>query len=279
MNGIKRVLVTGGTGVLGSALAKRMRAAGYTVRSMSRRPAPDSLLAGSEWAQADLETGSGLAAAVAGAELIVHAASSPFQRSYQVDVAGTQQLVDRAREAGCAHLLYVSIVGIEHLPFEYYRHKLAAEQIIARGALPWSIVRATQFFGLLDYALRMLTRFPIAFVPGDFLFQPVDPGEVADVLCALLAAPAAGRAPDIAGPEVLRSSDMAHSWLAAQSLRRLMLPLYLPGRTAAGIRRGDLTRPDRTITKTTWDQWLAKHYGKRGAAPAAVADEARKEQT
>ena len=88
---MRRAPVTGRTGVLGTALTKRLRVAGYTVRIMNRCSAPASLPPGSEWAQADMETGSELADAVSGAALIVHAAPSPFQRSCQVNGEGTQR--------------------------------------------------------------------------------------------------------------------------------------------------------------------------------------------
>src|SRR3972149_9601494 len=87
---MSRVLITGGTGVLGSEVAPRLAAAGHTVRVMSRRAAPAEG-ARTEWAQAQIETGEGLAEAVAGVDAIVHCASSPFRRTREVDVEGTRR--------------------------------------------------------------------------------------------------------------------------------------------------------------------------------------------
>ncbi len=75
------VLVTGGAGILGSKVVKELKETGYNVRIMSRKRQPANLLSTTEWAQADLETGQGIANAVAGIDVIVHAASSPFKHT------------------------------------------------------------------------------------------------------------------------------------------------------------------------------------------------------
>src|SRR3990170_5638680 len=148
-----RVLITGGTGVLGRELVPRLAAAGYSVRVVSRRAAPAEG-APAEWARAQIATGEGLAEAVAGVDVIVHCASSPFRRTREVDVEGTRRLLERAREAGVAHFVYISIVGVDLIPLGYYKHKLAAERLIEESGVPYSILRAPQFFTLIDELLR-----------------------------------------------------------------------------------------------------------------------------
>lgn len=128
------VLVTGGTGTLGQALTPQLRQAGYTLRVMSRRDAPAGITV--EWARASLETGEGLDTAVAGTEVIIHAASSSTRRAQQVDVVGTERLLAAAHRAGVGHFIYISIVGIEQVPFPYYRYKLAAEKLVEAGGGP-----------------------------------------------------------------------------------------------------------------------------------------------
>lgn len=119
-----QVLVTGAAGVLGKALLPQLSRAGYRVRAMSRRTArPSSSEA--HWIQADVETGIGLVEAVRDVEVIIHAASSPQHRTHQIDVQGTECLLKQAQVAGVSHFIYVSIVGIDRIPFSYYRHKLA----------------------------------------------------------------------------------------------------------------------------------------------------------
>ena len=177
---MQRVLVTGGTGTLGRAVVDTLVKSGYTVRVLSRqaRPphAPDV-----EWAQADLATGQGLAAAVAGVDTIIHAATNspastaPAKAPARIgaaatpagfgrvrdafggrekqnpwNIAGTERLLAAARRAGVGHFIYVSIVGIEHVPLAYYRHKLDAE----------ALVRQTEIYGQ-SCAPRSSTRWSI----------------------------------------------------------------------------------------------------------------------
>src|SRR3990170_6278035 len=153
-----RVLITGGTGVLGREVAPRLAQAGYSVRVVSRRGAPAEG-APTEWAQAQIETGEGLAEAVAGVGVIVHCASSPFRRTREVDVEGTRRLLGAAGQAGVSHFVYISIIGIDRIPLAYYKAKLAAEWLIEESGVSCSILRAPQFFTLVDEVMRNLLRF------------------------------------------------------------------------------------------------------------------------
>src|SRR5690554_5733783 len=150
---MSRVLVTGGTGILGTELRPRLDAAGYAVRIMSRRAPQPGEDAGVEWAQADINTGDGLPAAVRDVDTIIHAASAGFGDSYRADVQGTRRLLEAAREAGVGHFIYISIVGIDRIDYEYYRHKLEAEKLIEQSGMPFSILRAPQFHALVDAIL------------------------------------------------------------------------------------------------------------------------------
>src|SRR3989337_3515075 len=152
-----RALITGGTGVLGREVAGRLSQAGYSVRVVSRRAAPAEG-APTEWAQAQIETGEGLAEAVAGVDVIVHCASSPFRRTREVDVEGTRRLLAAAGRVGVSHFVYISIVGVDRIPLPYYKAKLAAERLIEESGVPYSILRATQFHSLIDRFLGTLVR-------------------------------------------------------------------------------------------------------------------------
>src|SRR5947199_9388382 len=103
------VLVTGGTGVLGSHLVPKLRARGHEVRPLSRHPVGENAVRG------DVRTGEGLEVAAAGCDTIVHAASAQ-RRARETEVEGTRHVVNAARSAG-AHLIYMSIVGVD-------RHRL-----------------------------------------------------------------------------------------------------------------------------------------------------------
>jgi uncharacterized protein YbjT (DUF2867 family) len=256
-----RVLVTGGTGGLGSELVPRLVAAGHTVRVMSRRPAPEDKASDLEWAQAQLLPPEGLAEAVAGVDAIAHCASSPFRKARQVDVDGTRRLLEAAREAGVSHFLYISIVGIDRIPLPYYKVKLAAEKVIEESGVPYSILRAPQFHSLLDRMLGAMLRFPVGFVPGFAKFQLMDTGEVAERMVTAIAAGPGGRLPDIGGPEVRSASELARAWLKARGKRRLVLPLPAFGKVAAGFRAGFNCAPDARDGRMTWEQWLERKYG------------------
>lgn len=218
------VLVTGGTGILGTELRPRLIAAGYTVRIMSRREPQPGEDHGVEWARADINTGEGLAAAVEAVDAIIHAASAGFGDSYQADVEGTRRLLEAAREAGVRHIVYISIVGIDRINFDYYRHKLEAERRIEQSGIPYSILRAPQFHALVDAILQRLVRFPVAFVDTRLTLQPMDEAEVADRLVEIVHAGPSGRLPDIGGPEIRRMRDLTRldgcTWQAGAGCRR-----------------------------------------------------------
>jgi uncharacterized protein YbjT (DUF2867 family) len=257
-----RVLVTGGTGGLGRELVPRLMHAGYTVRVMSRRERKPGEFPEAEWAQADLETGQGLGEALAEAKVILHAASNAAHHTHETDVEGTCRLIEKAKVAGASHFLYISIVGIERIPHPYYKHKVAAEQRVMEGGVPWSILRATQFHSLIDGLLQPTVRWPLPFalVPTGLQFQSVDTGEVADKLLEYLAAGPAGRLPDLGGPEVLTLGAMARVWLQARGMRRAIVPLPLPTAWAEGYRRGYNTCPEQKYGKMTWAEWVRRQY-------------------
>src|SRR5207249_6340376 len=151
---------------------------------------------------------------------------------------GTRRLLTYARHAKVSHFLYVSIVGIDRIPYYYYKHKLAAESLVERSGVPYSIMRATQFHSLIDMLLRPRTRLPFVLLPLDFKFQPIDPGEVADYLLAWVKSGPAGRLPDIGGPDVRTPGALARSWSAVRGLRTPLVNLPLPAHTAQGFRPG-----------------------------------------
>ncbi len=109
--------------------------------------------------------------------------------------------------------------------------------------------------------LRALLRFPIALLPTDFRFQPIDPGDVADRLRDHATEAPAGHLPDLGGPEVHPLGELARAWAEIRGLRRRLIRLSLPGRVAAGFRRGLNTTPDNRYGKITWGHWVRKRYG------------------
>jgi uncharacterized protein YbjT (DUF2867 family) len=261
------ILVTGGSGTLGRGVVARLLAAGHTVRVLSRRPRPASGPAAADWVTGDLVSGERLADAVAGAAAIVHCASDP--RRPQMDVAGTRHLIQAARAAGTPHLVDISIVGVDRVPYRYYQAKLEAERLVQASGLPWTILRATQFHQLILLVAAGLARLPVVPVPAATSFQPIDAGEVAERLAALVAEPASGRVPDLGGPQVRTATDLLRAYLHAAGRRRPVLPVRLPGAVFAGYRQGGHLAPDRAVGRRTWEEFLAEQVG-RGRRPVGA---------
>jgi uncharacterized protein YbjT (DUF2867 family) len=257
------ILVTGGNGGLGREIVQRLLKTSHTTRIMSRSPRPASASAKLEWVQADMETGMGLDEAVKGVDVIVHSASSPMQRTFEVDVDGTKRLLEAARAADIKHIVYISIVGIDRIPYSYYRAKVDTEKVIEAGGVPYTILRATQFHTLIANFLKQTVRFPlIALAPTSLKFQPVETGEVADEMVRLALGEPAERVPDMGGPEVLNIGQMLKVWLAAKGQRRLIIPIPAVGAWLTTLRKGYNTCPEHRQGKITWAQWVQNAYGK-----------------
>jgi len=257
-----QVLVTGGTGVLGRRVVERLGSEGIRARILSRSGKPGTM-------RGDLLTGEGLRPAVQGVDTIIHCASSPFRNARGVDVEGTGCLLEVAAEAGVSHLAYISIVGIDLAPsYPYYRTKLETERVVESSPVPYTILRATQFYDLVLMALRFLDRLPVMFIPRGFLGQPIDAGEVADRLVELALSGPAGRVPDIGGPEVGTLADAASDYLRVKGDRRRIFEVPVPGKTARAFREGALTCPGQAYGKIRWEDFLRSVIDRPGTGEA-----------
>ena len=258
---MQHILVTGGAGVLGRLVVKHLSEAGYPVRGMSRRARPGEDWPGAEWAQADLETGEGIEAAVEGAEIIVHCAGSG-----KGDEEKARKLVGAASRAGVRHLVYISVVGADRIPvgsfvdramFGYFASKLAAERVVAESGLPWTTLRAAQFHYLILMVAQQMARLPVIPLPAGFRFQPVDEGEVAARLAELALGKPAGLVPDMAGPKVYSMAELLRGYLRASHRQRPIIPVWLPGKAARAFREGANLAPERSVGQRTWEAFLA----------------------
>lgn len=246
------VLLTGGTGTLGRAVEHALIHHNHTVRILSRREQPAGRGPGT-WAQGDLKTGVGIDAAVHGVDTIIHCATSGGRG----DIAGIENLIASARKAGSPHLIYVSIVGVDSIPMSYYRAKFEAEQRVETSALPWTILRATQFHNLVSALFAVQRRLPLVFAP-ELRFQPIDVRDVASHLVELAAAGPAGRTPDIGGPEILTAEEIARLTLESLGVRRRVVPLRFPGRMFAALRSGNNLVPGNRVGKRTFAEFAAE---------------------
>lgn len=253
-----KVLVTGGTGNLGRDLVPMLRAAGHETRVLTRRATDDPAAV-----QGDLTSGAGLDAATHDVDTIIHAASATTQpnKGEEIDVLGTRRLLDAARNNQVRHAILVSIVGIEGVSYAYYKTKLAAEAVMVDGAVPWTILRATQFHTLIDFALGLFNRVPgLLPIPFGWQFQPVDTRDVARRLVSLAAGPPSGRLPDFGGPEVRDLKSLAGSWMAARKLNKRLLNLWLPLKASRQVAAGGLLCPAHADGTITFEQYLARRY-------------------
>jgi uncharacterized protein YbjT (DUF2867 family) len=237
------VLVTGGTGTVGRIVVDHLTTAGKEVRVLSRGRRPHQRT-DVEHVVGDVQTGDGLDAAVDGVDAIVHC------------VYPAERLVAAAKRAGSPHLVYVSIVGIDRVPFALYRTMLANERTIAESGLPWTVLRATQFHDLIAFALRMLAKPPVMALPSGLRFQPVDVRDVGERLAGLALGEPIGRAPDFGGPQARTLDDLARSYLAIVGKRRPIVPIRLPGKVSGGLRAGGLLAPEHAAGTITFEQYL-----------------------
>ncbi|WP_033213621.1 SDR family oxidoreductase [Kitasatospora phosalacinea] len=259
------LLVTGATGVLGREVLRHARTTGRPVRALTRRTAhpghPTDTGTGTgtnsdtDWYTGDLTAGTGLDAAFAGVDAVIHCASDP--RHPKNDLPAFHHLLDAARRAGVRHVVNISIVGVDRIPMNYYRIKLRGEQLLAASGLGWTNLRATQFPQLLDGMLGSLAKLPLLPMVSRTPVQPVHPAEVAARLVELALGEPVGRAPDFAGPETRLATDLAADWLRSTGRRRPVLPLHLPGRAGRALREGALTAPRNAYGTRSWAEYLA----------------------
>lgn len=253
------ILVTGGTGTLGRHVVQRLRDDGRGVRVLSRHPHASG--DGVEYVTGDLLKDEGVGAAVDGAGIIVHCAGGRTG-----DDEATRNLVRAASRAGARHLVYISVIGADRIPvvsgvdramFGYFASKRAAEEVVSGSGLPWTTLRAAQFYDLLLTVAQQLAKLPVIPVPAGFEFQPVDTGEVAAALVELALAPPSGLARDMAGPRVYTTADLLRGYLRARRIRRLLVPVPLPGKAAGAVRAGANLAPERPQGHRTWEDFLA----------------------
>jgi uncharacterized protein YbjT (DUF2867 family) len=245
------ILVTGGTGTLGSLVSDRLRERGHEVRVLSRHAKPYAV---------DLRDGSGLDAAVEGVDAIVHCASSPRGG----DDRAAAHLLAAARRASVPHLVYISIVGVDRLPLGYYRVKRKVERMIeeaGESGQGWTVLRTTQFHDLVLRLLAAAARLPVLSLPSGVSLQPIDAGEVADRLAELAVGAPAGRVDDMGGPQIRPLADLARAYLHATGRRRPIVPVRLAGKAYAGYRSGAQLTPERAVGKVTFEDFLAQRLG------------------
>jgi uncharacterized protein YbjT (DUF2867 family) len=190
-----KIVVIGGTGLIGSKVVTLLRGQGHEAVAASPRLGINTI------------TGEGLADALAGASVVVDVSNSPnFEPAAVLEFfeTSTRNLLAAEAAAGVGHHVALSIVGIDRSPDNgYFQAKLAQEKLIAAGSIPYSIVRATQFMEFLDGIADAATTGTEVHIPP-VAFQPIAAADVARMVAGVaVRSPLQGRV-EIAGPERLR---------------------------------------------------------------------------
>ena len=185
----------------------------------------------------DLTTGVGLVEALADAEAVIdtsNVTTNSSKKAVAFFQATTSNLLSAAKTAS-AHVVALSIVGIDQVPFGYYAGKLRQEQVLVESGQPYSILRATQFH---EFAAQILDRVPgpIAVVPK-MRIQPVAAAEVGQVL-AELAAGTPTAMTELAGPQEEHLPDLVRRLLRARGSHKPVWPVRLPGKAGKAMATG-----------------------------------------
>jgi uncharacterized protein YbjT (DUF2867 family) len=200
-----KIVVIGGTGLIGSKTVAILRRGGHEVVAASPQSGVNTI------------TGEGLRVAVAGAQVVIDLANSPSFEDKAVleffETSGRNLLAAEAA-AGVPHHVALSIVGIDRTHNGYFRAKVAQEKLIEASGIPYTIVRATQFLEFLGAIADSSAEGNIVRLPPS-LFQPIAADDVAaNVADVALAAPRGGIV-EIAGPERAPFNDIVARYLKA----------------------------------------------------------------
>jgi uncharacterized protein YbjT (DUF2867 family) len=206
-----KIAVIGGSGLIGSKLVAKLDERGHETVAASPSTGVDTL------------TGQGLADAVAGAAVVVDVSNSPsFEDAAALEFfdTSTRNLLAAEAAAGVGHHVALSVVGTARLTESgYFRAKLAQEELIKHSSIPYSIVRATQFFEFLDRIAAGATDGNTVRLPPA-LIQPMAADDVASALGRIAVGSPVNGIVEIAGPTQFRLDELIRARLSASGDRR-----------------------------------------------------------
>ena len=156
---------------------------------------------------------------------------------------------------------------VDRALFGYFAWQLAVERAVAESGLPWTNLRATQFYdGFILFMQQAIVRLLVIPVPAGFRFQPVETEEVAVRLAELALSAPSGQVPDVAGPTVYEARELVRSYLETVGKRRPVVTVRIPGGAAAAIRAGANLAPDRAVGRRTWEEFVSQLAGELAVA-------------
>jgi uncharacterized protein YbjT (DUF2867 family) len=243
-----KIAVIGGTGLIGSQVVKMLNAGGHEAVPHS----PSTGL--------DLLSGQGLAEALAGAGAVVNLTNSPTfdEASPEFFRTSMDNLLAAAGAARVGHAVVLSIVGADRVPgLVYYRAKVLQEDILKAGPVPYSIVRATQFFEFVDAVLSWTADENTVRLPAT-LVQPMAAADVAAAVAEVSAGAPLRGTRDVAGPEVFPLDELGRITLAARGDRRTVVTDNTAGMFAEASGDALIAKEGAVIAKTSYREWLAR---------------------
>jgi len=244
-----KIVVIGGSGLIGSNVVDRLRQKGHEVLAASPNSGINTI------------TGEGLAAALAGAKIVVDVANSPsFEDKAVMDFFQTsgRNLLAAEAEAGVTHHLALSVVGGDRLPESgYLRAKVAQEKLIEESGIPYTILRSTQFF-------EFIGRIAEAAAEGDVirlspaLLQPIAADDVAAALADLTLGQPLNGIVEVAGPDAIPLDKLARTFLAARGDKRQVIADIHARYYGTELDDRSLTPGDHPrLGATNFDDWLS----------------------
>jgi uncharacterized protein YbjT (DUF2867 family) len=243
-----KIVVIGGSGLIGSKLVTRLRDRGHETVAAS----PDSGV--------NTLTGQGLAAAVDGAAVVVDVSNSPsFADAAVMEFFGTstRNLLAAEAAAGTGHHVALSVVGTERMPGSgYMRAKSAQEKLIEDSPIPWSIVHATQFFEFIGRIADQATSGgTVRLAP--VLIQPMAAADVAAALAEVAAGPPLNEIIEVAGPQQFRLDELVRDALRERHDPREVITDPRAPYDGAELRERTLVpAANARLAETRYDDWL-----------------------
>jgi len=253
-----KIVIIGGTGLIGSKVAARLREQGHQAVPASPDTGVNTL------------TGEGLSQALVGAAVVIDVSNSPsFEDAAVLNFFETSTANRLAAEAaaGVGHHVALSIVGCDRIPESgYLRAKVAQEKLIRNSGRPYSIVRSTQFFEFLERIANEATDGNTVRIPP-VLFQPIAATDVADAVCRTATGAPLNGIVEIAGPHQFRFDEFIRLGLAARHDAREVVADPHARYFGASLREDSLVPgADAKLGKIRFEEWLAQ-----SAAPAVPA--------
>lgn len=246
-------------------MVRQALAAGHAVAVACRNPPPvgaPGRIGTAEYFRADVSTGEGLAAALAGADVVVDSLEGRSGTAMRNFAGGGARLLAAAQDAGVAKAVMVSIINCDKSDFGYYKSRAAKEKVYEQSGLETIAVRATQFHSLLAAIFAAGARLRIIPVINGARFQPIAPSDAAAaLLAAALEAPSGlrHRVLTVGGPEIAGMGELARQWKQASGSPGCVVRLPLPGAMGKYLREGLNLAPQERHGTQTYAGWLEKN--------------------